>query len=207
MPSPEEAVGEMKELGATPSQTVGPYFSIGLTWADGRFAVEEGTPGRIWIRGRVTDGNSEPVPDAIVETWQADPDGRFDHALDNGSGTARQGRGAGRWEGAFRGLGRSPTDLDGGYAILTLKPGRVAGADGALQAPHIDVSVFARGLLKRVVTRIYFEDEADANAQDAVLASLADPADRDTLIARRTDDGYRFDIRLQGDGETRFFQL
>ncbi len=207
MPSPEVGTTTEEALVPTPSQTVGPYFSIGLTWADGQFAVEDGTPGRIWIRGRVTDGNGEPVPDAVVETWQADPDGRFDHALHDGTGQARIAAGLGRWEGAFRGLGRSPTDLDGEFAILTLKPGRAAGAAGALQAPHIDVSVFARGLLKRLVTRIYFEDEAEANAQDAVLVSLADPADRATLIARRTDDGYRFDIRLQGEGETCFFQL
>ena len=200
----------------TPSQTVGPYFAIGLTWPDGQFAVEDGTPGRIWIRGRVTDGNGEPVPDAVVETWQANPDGRFDHALDDGSGMPRPTAGLGRWEGAFRGLGRSSTDIDGWYAILTLKPGRVGlaggtgaagAADAALQAPHIDVSVFARGLLKRVVTRIYFDDEANANAQDAVLGSIPDSADRATLVARRTDDGYRFDIRLQGDGETVFFRL
>src|SRR3954451_10748310 len=115
---------ETNELAATPSQTVGPYFSIGLTWPDGRFAVEDGSPGRIWIRGRVTDGNGEPVPDAVVESWQADPGGRFDHAVQDGAGGARSGASLGRWEGAFRGLGRSPTDSDGGYAILTLKPGR-----------------------------------------------------------------------------------
>src|SRR3954447_17420368 len=162
-------------LAATPSQTVGPYFSIGLTWPDGQFAVEDGTPGRIWIRGRLTDGNGEPVPDALVETWQADPDGGFDHALRDGDGKVRAAAGLGRWEGAFRGLGRSPTDLDGAYAVLTLKPGRVAGRGGALQAPHIDVSVFARGLLKRVVTRLYFEDQVGANAEDELLVSITDP--------------------------------
>jgi protocatechuate 3,4-dioxygenase, alpha subunit len=200
--------GAAGPLGVTPSQTVGPYFSIGLTWADGVNAVEPGTPGALWIRGRLTDGNGHPVPDAVVETWQADPDGRFDHALaTNGSGRVRAQAGKGRWEDAFRGLGRSPTDEDGRYSILTLKPGAVAGPDGRPQAPHVDVSVFARGLLKRVVTRIYFDDEPDANAADALLERITDPRERSTLIARRSDDGYAFDIRLQGDDETVFFEV
>jgi protocatechuate 3,4-dioxygenase, alpha subunit len=171
----------------TPSQTVGPFLAIGLPWPDGPLVVPVGTPGAFWIRGDVRDGGGEVVQDALVETWQADPDGRFG--------------------GTFRGFGRCPTDQDGRYGIHTRKPGPVPAPGGRFQAPHIDVSVFARGLLKRVVTRIYFEDETEANAQDAVLRSLADRADRDTLLARRTDDGYRFDIRLQGDGETIFFRL
>jgi protocatechuate 3,4-dioxygenase alpha subunit len=181
----------------TPSATVGPYLAIGLTWEDGPLVVDPGTPGAIWLRGAVLDGNGDRVPDAMVETWQADPEGRFDHPDDP--------RGPARFPG-FRGFGRSQTVDGGEYAICTLKPGRVPDGDGGLQAPHVDVSVFARGLLDRVVTRIYFADEAEANAEDPVLRSV--PEDRrPTLVARPSDDGYRLDIRLQGDGETVFFAL
>jgi protocatechuate 3,4-dioxygenase, alpha subunit len=184
---------------STPSQTVGPFFSIGLSWPDGPFAVPEGTPGAVWLRGRVVDGAGEPVPDALVETWQADPDGRFDHP-DDPRGRATRSDG-------FRGFGRSGTDAGGRFAILTLKPGPLPGPDGdGAQAPHVDVSVFARGLLQRLVTRVYFPDEETANAADPVLA-LLDGGARVTLIAARTDDGYRFDIQLQGDGETAFLDV
>jgi protocatechuate 3,4-dioxygenase alpha subunit len=187
------------QLGLTPSATVGPYLSIGLTWADGPNAVAEGTEGAIWLRGRVFDGNGDLVPDAMIETWQADPDGRFDHP------DAPQGE---RRYPGFRGFGRSHTvEPAGEYGILTLKPGRVDDGKGGLQAPHVDVSVFARGLLDRVVTRIYFGDEAAANAEDDVLAALPDDASRRTLIARPTDDGYSLDIHLQGDDETVFFAV
>lgn len=166
----------------TPSQTVGPYLSIGLTWEEGPHVVAADAPGAVWIRGVVRDGNGDPLPDAMIETWQADPAGRF-HA-----------------EG-FRGLGRCGTDDDGRYAIRTVKPGVVEG-----QAPHIAVSVFARGLLHRVVTRIYFADEPAANETDKVLAEV--PAERrGTVIAERTADGYRFDVKLQGTDETVFFSL
>jgi protocatechuate 3,4-dioxygenase, alpha subunit len=184
-------------LQTTPSATVGPYLSIGLSWDDGQYAAAADTPGAIWIKGAVHDGNGEPVLDAMVETWQADPDGRFDHPDDP--------RGASAYPG-FRGFGRSQT-VDGGFAICTLKPGRVPDGEGGLQAPHIDVSVFARGLLDRVVTRIYFSDEADANAEDAVLRSLPSDAARRTLLATPTIDGYRFDVFLQGDHETVFFDV
>jgi protocatechuate 3,4-dioxygenase alpha subunit len=157
--------------------------------------VPETTPGAVWLRGRVLDGKGDPVPDALVETWQADPDGRFDHPDDpRGSATG------------FRGFGRCPTDSDGGYAILTLKPGPVPDLDGGEQAPHVDVSILARGLLKRLVTRIYFSDEARANEADPALSRL-DPEARATLIADRTEDGFRFDVRLHGDRETVFFDL
>ncbi|MFI5609330.1 protocatechuate 3,4-dioxygenase subunit alpha [Amycolatopsis sp. NPDC051903] len=183
----------MSELLTTPSQTVGPYLSIGLPWEDGPFVVPEGTEGAFWIRGTVTDGAGAVVPDAMIETWQADPQGGFDHPDDP----------RGRSESGFRAFGRCPTDENGEYRILTLLPGVLPGEQGE-QARHIDVSVFARGLLNRVVTRIYFEDQD--NSGDAVLASV--PAERrDTLVAKKTDDGYRFDVRLQGDGETVFFQL
>ncbi|HKN53053.1 MAG TPA: protocatechuate 3,4-dioxygenase subunit alpha [Amycolatopsis sp.] len=178
---------------STPSQTVGPYLSIGLPWPDGPHVVPEGTPGAFWIRGTVTDGAGEPIPDAMIETWQADPEGRFAHPDDP--------RGA---AGEFRGFGRSSTDPQGRYEILTVLPGVVPGEGGAAQARHIDVSVFARGLLHRVVTRIYFEGED--NSRDPVLATV--PEDRRaTLIAARTEDGYRFDVRLQGEGETVFFAV
>ncbi|WP_158887755.1 protocatechuate 3,4-dioxygenase subunit alpha [Amycolatopsis anabasis] len=179
----------------TPSQTVGPYLSIGLPWPDGVDAVPEGTPGAVWIRGRVLDGAGEPVPDALVETWQADANGRFDHPDDPRGAVA-----------GFRAFGRCPTEPDGSYRIRTIVPGAVPGRDGREQAPHIDVSVFARGLLDRVVTRIYFPEHAEANAADEVLAAV--PADRRaTLIAVSAEDGYRFDVRLQGEGETVFFDV
>ena len=182
----------------TPSQTVGPYLAIALRWPDGPDVVPEGTPGAVWLRGRVLDGNGQPVTDALVETWQADPEGRFDHPDDPRGAVPASVPG-------FRGFGRSET-VSGEYAVRTLKPGRVPdGADG-LQAPHVDVSVFARGLLDRVVTRCYFSDETAANEQDEVLRSLPEAARR-TLLASPTADGYRFDVVLTGDGETTFFRV
>ncbi|GAB3465552.1 protocatechuate 3,4-dioxygenase subunit alpha [Streptomonospora sediminis] len=181
----------------TPSQTVGPYLHIGLPWADGPFALAEGAPGGCWIRGTLYDGAGAPIPDGLIETWQADPEGRFDHPDD--------ARGARAWP-DFRGFGRSATDSAGEFRIYTLKPGAVPGLGAALQAPHIDVSVFARGMLNRTVTRIYFPDEAAANAADPVLSAIPEP-ERATLVAQPAEDGYRFDIRLQGEGETVFFDL
>jgi protocatechuate 3,4-dioxygenase, alpha subunit len=167
----------MTELGITPSQTVGPYFAIGLPWAGGPFAVPAGTPGAVWLRGRVFDGAGEPVPDAMLETWQSSGEGR-----------------------RFARVGTGP---DGSYAILFVKPA----PDGTGQAPYLAMSVFARGLLDRVVTRVYFDDEPDANTADPVLTSITDPALRATLIAVSADDGYTFDIRLQGEGETVFLDV
>jgi protocatechuate 3,4-dioxygenase, alpha subunit len=184
--------------GLTPSATVGPFLAIGLAWPDGVWAAAEGTEGGFWIRGRVLDGAGEVVPDAMVETWQADPDGGFPSPEDP--------RGASSYPG-FRGYARSSTvEPRGEYGVFTLKPGRVPDGDGGLQAPHIDVSVFARGILDRVVLRIYFADEAEANAEDAVLRAL--PEDRrSTLVATPADDGYRLDIHLQGERETVFFAV
>jgi protocatechuate 3,4-dioxygenase alpha subunit len=184
---------------STPSQTVGPYFAIGLPWAEGPFAVAPGTRAAIAVAGVVYDGKGDPVPDSLLETWQADPEGRFADLHGYGGQSALAG---------FRGFARAGSDDDGGYRILTVKPGRVPGpgAGDVLQAPHIDVSVFARGMLHRCVTRIYFADEDAANATDPVLSSVP-PERRDTLLAQPTEDGYRFDIRLQGDGETVFFAL
>jgi protocatechuate 3,4-dioxygenase, alpha subunit len=183
-------------LGPTPSATVGPYLAIGLTWPDGVFAAAEGTEGGFWIRGRVFDGAGEVVPDAMIETWQADPDGGFPSPEDP--------RGASSYPG-FRGYARSQT-ISGEYEVFTLKPGRVPDGEGGLQAPHIDVSLFARGILDRVVARIYFADEDEANAEDVVLRGLTDEQ-RQTLIATPSDDGYRIDFYLQGDRETVFFAV
>jgi protocatechuate 3,4-dioxygenase alpha subunit len=185
-------------LGSTPSQTVGPFLSIGMTWEDGACAAAPGTTGAVWIRGRVLDGAGEPVTDAVVESWQADPDGRFDHPDDP--------RGARPPSPGFRGFARSATNAGGEYAIHTVKPGQLPDGAGGLQAPHLAVSVLARGLLDRVVTRIYFADEPTANAADDVLLSL-DAAGRATLLAAPSADGYTLDIVLQGDHETVFFVL
>lgn len=181
--------------GLTPSQTVGPYLSIGLTWPDGPDVVPDGTPGTIWLHGVVTDGDGNPVPDALIETWQADPDGRY-AGRDDTCGA----------ETPFRGFGRCPTDDDGRWAVHTVKPGRVRHPDGRWQAPHIDVTVLGRGLLHHLVTRIYFPDEPAANAADPVLTAVPDDR-RPTLVAVADTRGYRFDIRLQGAGETVFFAL
>jgi protocatechuate 3,4-dioxygenase alpha subunit len=180
----------------TPSQTVGPYFAIGLPFDGQHLVVPEGTPGQIRITGTVFDGEGEPIPDHIVETWQADPEGKFADLHGYGGPSTLEG---------FRGFGRhGEEDGEGDYEILTVKPGAVPGPNGTTQAPHIDVTVMARGMLNRVVTRIYFADEAAANQQDPVLNSVP-VGRRDTLLAQPTADGYRFDIRLQGDGETVFF--
>jgi protocatechuate 3,4-dioxygenase, alpha subunit len=171
----------------TPSQTVGPFFAIELPYSDGPRVVPEGTAGAVWLRGRVLDGHGAPVPDALVESWQADSRGQFG--------------------GDFRGFGRSGTDDEGHWGILTLKPGPVrGGADSTTQAPHVDLAIFARGLLRQVVTRLYFADEAQANAADPVLAGLDEQA-RATLVAAPADDGYELDVHLQGPHETTFFAL
>jgi protocatechuate 3,4-dioxygenase, alpha subunit len=183
---------------ATPSQTVGPYFAIGLPFAAGPYVVPDGTPGAIQVAGRVYDGAGDLVTDFLIETWQADPDGRLADLHGHGERTQLSG---------FRGFGRCGyEDGDGSYEIITVKPGCVAGPGGRLQAPHINVSVFARGLLNRCVTRLYFADEADANADDPVLRTVP-AARRETLLAQPTEDGYRFDIRLQGARETVFFDI
>jgi protocatechuate 3,4-dioxygenase alpha subunit len=172
----------------TPSQTVGPFFAFALPWAEGPYVVAAGTRGAIEVTGRLLDGLDDPVSDGLIETWQADARGRFVTGA-----------------GPFRGFGRCPTDPEGRYRIVTLKPGAVRAEGGRLEAPHVAVSVFARGLLKRAVTRMYFSDESQANDADPVLCSIGDVAARKTLVAAQRDGGYVFDIRLQGDGETVFF--
>jgi protocatechuate 3,4-dioxygenase, alpha subunit len=184
-------------LPQTPSQTIGPFFAVGLPWPNGPEVVPEGTPGAIRIAGRVLDGAGHPVPDALVETWQADPQGRFAHP-DDPRGAPTSG---------FRGFGRCPTDAQGRWAVRTLKPGPLPAPGGGTEAPHLDVSVFARGLLGRLVTRLYFPDEAEANADDPLLASIPEEAARARLVADPDGDGLRFDIHLQGDQETPFLAI
>jgi protocatechuate 3,4-dioxygenase, alpha subunit len=163
---------------ATPAQTVGPFFSIGLAWDDGAAVVEPGSEGAIALRGTVLDGDGAPVPDALIETWQTDP------------------------APPARGFGRCPTDAQGRWEIVTRKPAAAGG-----EAPHVAVAVFARGLLHRLATRIYFGDEARANAADPLLARLGE-AERATLVAEPDGRGsYTFDIHLQGDHETVFLAL
>lgn len=192
----------------TPSQTVGPYFAYGLTpsnkygWSDlvtGNMLTPDVSGERIRIEGRVTDGDGKPINDAMIELWQADSQGRYAHpgdkrALPNAT---------------FKGFGRVGTDGDGQFAFDTIKPGAVPGPDGTMQAPHIVVAFYSRGLLTHMYTRFYFADEV-SNDGDPILALV--PTDRrKTLIAARSlRDGqpvYRFDIRVQGDDETVFFDV
>jgi protocatechuate 3,4-dioxygenase, alpha subunit len=185
----------------TPSQTVGPFLHIGL--APAPFGVREvfspvvadaGMPGtHIRIEGRVLDGNGDVMPDALVEIWHADQDGRYAHPAD----------GRPLKSNSFRGFGRCPTAKDGSFHFATIKPGPVPGPNGTTQAPHINVSVLARGVLKRMFTRIYFEGDP-ANAKDPILA-LVPAARRHTLMAKPQGNVLRFDIRVQGGDETVFF--
>jgi protocatechuate 3,4-dioxygenase, alpha subunit len=183
----------------TPSQTVGPFFHDALAWPGAENLVRLETRGeRIEIIGCVLDGDGQPVPDALVEIWQANAAGRYAHPEDTQDKPL---------DPAFRGFGRCATAADGGFRFLTIRPGRVPSRGNTLQAPHIEVGLFARGLLRRLVTRIYFEDEA-ANAEDPLLALIADPARRATILARRSEGNgavYRFNLILQGEGETAFF--
>jgi protocatechuate 3,4-dioxygenase alpha subunit len=187
----------------TASQTAGPFFSIGLArpeWSDltqgGKAAGE-----RIRIEGRVLDGDG-PVADALVEIWQANTAGRYAHDED---------RQAKPLDPHFRGFGRSATDKEGRFRFLTVRPGAVPGCGNTLQAPHISVAVFARGLLKQVTTRLYFPGEA-LNKSDPVLGLVEDERRRATLVAADAGEVesmrlYRFDIVLQGERETVFFDV
>ncbi len=188
----------------SPSQTVGPYFAQGLLReGDQVFTnvlVSGNTEGeRIRIEGCVFDAEGRPIEDAMIEIWQANSHGRYDHPLDEQDKPL---------DPEFRGHGRTSTDIKGNYRFDTIKPGAVPGPDNKSQAPHINVIMFARGMLSHAFTRIYFEDEA-LNLKDAVLLSIDDEAHRKTLIGRREEvDGvvtYRFDIHCQGDNETAFF--
>jgi protocatechuate 3,4-dioxygenase alpha subunit len=185
-------------FGTTPSQTVGPYFAIGLPWDLGPEAVAPDSAGATRITGTVYDGAGTPVPDFLLETWQADPDGRFADLHGYGGRSELPG---------FRGFARYGVEEgDGTFEIVTIKPGQVPGPGETMQAPHIDVSLLARGMLNRVVTRIYFADEAEANAADPVLARVP-PERRATLLAQPTANGYTLDLRIQGEGETVFFAV
>jgi protocatechuate 3,4-dioxygenase, alpha subunit len=167
----------------TPSQTIGPFFWFGLCERPCSELVPAGSPGAVRLEGSVLDGEGRPLPDAMVEIWQADE------------------------RGAYRpdfGWGRCGTDAEGRYAFVTVKPGS---APGSGEAPHLKMLVFARGLLKPVATRVYFPDEDAANARDAVLSAIPDEAERTTLIARSDGAVLRFDVRLQGDRQTAFFAL
>ena len=185
-------------LPQTPSQTVGPFFKPALIRSGQESLVTASTRGeRVAIEGCVLDGDAAAVSDAMIELWQANADGCYDHPEEFQEKI---------YDPDFRGFGRSATDERGRFRFHTIKPGPVAGPGTVLQAPHINVSIFARGLLKRLVTRIYFPDEP-LNAGDAVLNAVA-PARRSTLVAQVVRPGVlRFDIVLQGEHETVFFDV
>jgi len=175
----------------TPTQTVGPYFRIGLDWPDAwRLAPTGVGASRIVLRGRVLDGDGAAVPDAVVEIWQADSEGRYHASSADG----------------FRGAGRCAVDTQGAYCFETIKPGAVTAPDGGRQTPHINLLVMARGLLQHLYTRVYFPADAALHAEDCVLACVP-AARRATLVAREVSSELHFDIHLQGGHETVFFAL
>jgi len=182
---------------STPSQTVGPFFSIGLARLN-RADLAEGNEGeRVAIQGRVLDGDGQPVPDAVLEIWQADADGRYHHPEHGGQPNRAT---------SFFGFGRIPTDEQGRFSFTTIKPGPVHGPEGKPQAPHLQISVFMRGLLKQLVTRLYFPEEP-LNASDPVL-QIVPESRRETLIARQAgpkENALEWNVCLQGENETVFF--
>lgn len=182
----------------TPFQTLGPFFDFGLIIPNGDIVAKPESSGRhVVIEGTVRDGKGEAMPDALVEVWQANAAGKYRHPAD------RQDR---PLDPAFDGFGRVATSDGGAFTFKTVVPGRVPSAVGKLQAPHLAIGVLARGVLTRLVTRLYFEDEP-SNAEDEIL-SLVPAERRSTLIAKRVDpDRYRFDIILQGHDETVFFDV
>jgi protocatechuate 3,4-dioxygenase, alpha subunit len=186
-------------LRTTSSQTVGPYLHIGLAWLTTDNLVAPGVAGDpITIDGRVTDGDGVPVIDAVVEIWQANSTGRYPHPEDTGTAPL---------EPSWHGFGRVPTDSDGRFRFTTIKPGRVPAPGGGLQAPHINVTIFMRGMLKQLITRIYFADDP-ANGEDPVLQSVP-PDRRATLLAipqAGSPNALVWNVRLQGEDETVFFE-
>jgi protocatechuate 3,4-dioxygenase alpha subunit len=180
-------------LRTTGSQTVGPFFEIGFSWLyTNEIGTAAGSGERFELRGHVYDGLGRPVPDAVLEFWQADAYGRY--------------AGPDRSQAEFMGFGRVPTDSTGAFRVRSVKPGRVAGRSGQLQAPHLSVHVFMRGLLLPLPTRVYFPGDP-ANAEDPVLASVPE-ARRSTLIANARAEGYlEWDIHTQGDREIVCFQF
>jgi protocatechuate 3,4-dioxygenase, alpha subunit len=193
-------------LRATTSQTVGPFFKIGFEWLNCDNLVGEGVSGERFIfQGRVVDGDGAPVPDAILEIWQANAHGKYDHPEDTQDKPLEPG---------FKGYGRVPVSHEGLFRFATIKPGPVPGPDGngdgnsSEQAPHLVIAIFMRGLMRRLVTRIYFPDDA-RNAGDPIL-NLVEPARRSTLIAKESADGpgmLEWNVVLQGADETVFFDL
>ena len=207
-------VQKLEHLKESPSQTAGPYVHIGCTpnWVEitgvwdedlGLTMLKPETRGeRILVRGHVIDGSGTPLKDAMVEIWQADAEGLY-----NGRGEKR-----GTADPAFPGWGRQPTDgVTGEFRFETIKPGRVPFVDGRLMAPHITFWIVARGINIGLHTRMYFADEATANAEDPVLARIEHKVRVPTLVATRSEEGglptYTFDIRLQGHQETIFFDI
>jgi protocatechuate 3,4-dioxygenase alpha subunit len=199
-------------LKESPSQTAGPYVHIGMTPNFcGITGVIDADPGitmltpdtkgeRVTVTGRVFDGSGAPVSDAVLEIWQADSEGSFAGPMSPNSNSVP----------AFTGWGRQPTQADGRFTFETIKPGRVDGPDGKPMAPHVSLWIVARGVNIGLQTRLYFADEAEANAGDYVLNKITDPRRRETLIARREDGSvarYVLDIHLQGEKETVFFDI
>lgn len=192
-----------EKLIPTASQTVGPFFHLGMARPDWADLTRDNPAGeRILVEGRVLDGDGAPVPDAVIEMWQANAAGRYNHPDDVQTDKPLDPH--------FRGFGRAATDSEGRFRITTIRPGPVPGRGNALQAPHLTLAVFGRGLLRHLYTRLYFADEP-ANANDPLLSSIEDEAARRTLLARRTDrgstPGYSFDIILQGENETVFLDI
>jgi protocatechuate 3,4-dioxygenase, alpha subunit len=187
-------------LQATPSQTVGPYFRIGLQWLHCDNLAPEGVSGeRVVVQGRVLDGDGVPVPDAVLEIWQANSHGKYAHPEDQQDKPFDPG---------FRGYGRVPVNQDGVFRFATIKPGPVPGPEGREQAPHLVISIFMRGLLKRLVTRMYFPGDA-RNVSDPIL-NLVEPQRRATLVTSPSADGsglLEWNVVLQGVNETVFFDI
>ncbi len=205
-PGVDSTGAELHEL--TPSQTVGPFFASVLIRRGLETMVQPATRGdRVTIEGRVLDGDRSPVSDALIEIWQANAEGRYDHPEDTQKKLL---------DAHFHGFGRATTDADGWYRFHTVKPGAVPGAEAVSQGPHLNVTNFARGLLQHLFTRIYFPGDP-GNLDDSVLNAVP-PERRATLIATpsppiatsgapKSEGTLRFDIVLQGEGETVFFQI
>lgn len=182
----------------TPSQTVGPFVHIGFDPMTMTEAPAEATGPRITVSGRVLDGARQPIPDAVLELWQANAAGRYGHPEDRRNIPP---------DGAFEGFLRVPTDVEGRFRFRTVKPGPVPGPAGTVQAPHILVCLFMRGLLRHLYTRIYFEGEA-ANAADPILSRIEEGRRRTLVAGRLPGDGtYGWDVLMQGDDETVFLDL
>jgi protocatechuate 3,4-dioxygenase alpha subunit len=183
-------------LFASGKQTVGPYLHIGLKWLSTTDIAGKGAKGeRVAIAGRLIDGDGVGVNDGVIEIWQANAEGKYAHPEDTQKKPIEKG---------WRGFGRAFTDAKGGFRFTTIKPGRVPAPDGSLQAPHLVVSVFMRGMLKHLMTRIYFPDETAANALDPIL-KLVPAARRATLMPRRKGKTLEWNVVLQGKNETVFF--